>query len=469
MSKYLQLHEAFQNQYDDNTEALMLYYILKNTNHPVFLTGKAGTGKTTLIKELRKLYDHPYVVAPTGIAAETAGGYTIHKLFNLPPELLFDDDERLLKIYPSSKYDDFCVCDFLVIDEISMVSSAMLDIVDKLLRKWTNINKPFGGISVLMVGDPFQLPPVLNKENRTKMLERYASEYFFDAKIFKELKPIKIELQKNYRQKDEVFMSVLNNIRVCENLPTTLQHVNKHCVGNITVENAICLTYKNAVADNINKVKLESLKGQPAISHANISGNFDWKNILVSKTLLLKKEARVMFVVNDAEGQFVNGTLGTVQGFNNEKVIVLTDDNKTIEVAKRTWKTYKAFWEYDKKKGYGSMDVREVGSMSQFPLKLAWAISIHKSQGMTFNEVYFCNEGKAFEAGQVYVALSRCRTLEGLRLQYRLMEDEIFTNGKVAKFCRTNHEVRLNKAMEDAYQIEMGLRKKLEASVEMVA
>jgi ATP-dependent exoDNAse (exonuclease V) alpha subunit len=445
--------EQWFKAFEDNPEAIEAYYILKYTDTPVFLTGKAGAGKSTFINLAKTLYKTMVeVVAPTGIAARNIDGSTINSLFRLPPRLCVPTPENIAQHSFSKEAQMFLhFTDVLIIDEISMVNSATLDFMDKFLKKISNSNEPFGGKKILMVGDPFQLPPIVSDEDKKEIRKYYRSEHFFDSNIFKEMKPVKIELKKNYRQKDEQFMNILNGLRNYSKVSESINLLNRLCYDKLDGElagNKIKVTFNNREADRINDEELDTIDEPEKVFEAEITGAFDWRSILIEKVLKLKVGARVMLLHNDFGRLFVNGTLGFVTGFDADKVLVVTDEGATIPVPKLTWSTEEAKSVKRKKKWIKEYNI--IGTMTQYPMKLAWAITVHKSQGLTFDNVHLVNNTRAFAPGQLYVALSRCRSLEGLKIEKRLMVNDVKMDSRIVSFYKTiNDEERVESILND--------------------
>lgn len=451
----VQTEEKLLDLFQDNAEALFAYYILKNTHIPVFITGKAGTGKSTFIKLAQTVSKTICeVVAPTGVAALNVNGKTVHSLFHLPHRVMLPNDPSLKEIRFNSE-DEFILVhtDLLIFDEVSMLTSAMLDCIDSILKNVCRSDKPFAGKKVLFVGDPFQLPPIVNKEDRQKFKSYYASEYFFDAEIFEETNPLRIEFRNSYRQKDSQFLRILNNIRSRTNLFQAISKLNRYCYmgveqSEVPVEgSSINLAFTNSVADAMNADMLGKLSGEAFIFKATVQGRFRWESVLVEGSLVLKVGARVMFVKNHKKGLYVNGTLGIVTEIEQNRIVVVTDDQLAIEVDREKWETN----EYKHKKVNGKWESSyvEVGSMYQYPLKLAWAITVHKSQGLTFDRVHIVKGRGAFAHGQLYVALSRCRTLEGLTLDSPLSYTDVQVDEAIVAFYKNFEDERVEQVINE--------------------
>lgn len=416
---------------------------VEGTSVSVFLTGKAGTGKTTFLKEIvRNTSKRCAIVAPTGVAAINAGGVTIHSFFQLPLCPYLPDVKELVTEYQlpenkrSLKKDRVKVLrtlDLLIIDEISMVRADIMDAMDSVLRRYRHNDSPFGGVQLLMIGDIQQLPPVVKDEERHYMEMVYPSPFFFNAKAMRSLPYIVIELEKIHRQTDREFMDILNDFRGGKPSAETLARLNSRLNPKFEPpesERWIRLTTHNAQADRINESKMNALEGEENTFEANIDGTFPANAYPADTALRLKVGAQVMFIRNDTSGQarYYNGKLGTIKELGNLPVVEDLEGN-LIEVDPETWENTR--YEIDKPSG----EIRAVveGTFSQLPLRLAWAITIHKSQGLTFDRVII-DAGYAFSFGQVYVALSRCRTLEGIVLSTKITEKCAFESGEVANF-----------------------------------
>lgn len=441
--------------FEDNIEAMNAYKILKYTKNPVFLTGKAGTGKSTFIRLAESIYPfNTAVVAPTAIAAKNVRGGTIHSHFHLPPEFILPRDRKLRDYHPSNDEREwYSYVDLIIIDEVSMVSSSLLDCIDYRLKQICNTNEPFGGKKLLLVGDPFQLPPIIIDTDKNLLKTCYKTGHFFESEVFQEMNPIKIELQTSYRQTDLLFLSCLNHIRDYTNVEESLKFLNSKCLYDKpmaqwrTYQDIITLTYRKDIANEINLHKLFKLPGKEQIYLAQETGNFNWKNVLAEPRLVLLKGARIMLTKNHKDGLYVNGTLGYVEELAGDKIIVVTDEGNTFQIFPEKYVTTKT--KYYKHKGVWKPEFIVLGSMTQYPLKLGWAITVHKSQGLTFDKVLLKNNVEPFSAGQTYVALSRCRSLEGLKLDQPLKKRHIKKDTEILKFYRTvKKEKRVSAIME---------------------
>ncbi len=428
------------------------------TNSNVFLTGRAGTGKTTFLKYIRSHSPkHTVVVAPTGVAAINAGGVTIHSFFNLPfgpflpgaantcfspapaddSQQVNDKHSLLSRLrYNREKRNVLRSLELLIIDEVSMVRSDMLDAIDLILRSFrSNYQQPFGGVQVLFIGDMHQLPPVI-KEDEWQMLQQYyASPFFFDSLVLKEFPPVYVELEKIYRQNEQQFIDLLNQVRnnQLNEGGRTLLHT-RYLPNFQPSENDgyITLTTHNYKADSINYGELDKLPGQPNTFKAEIKGEFSEKSYPADAELKLKTGAQVMFIKNDVakDRRYFNGKLGVVTEIGDDLIVVkANDDGQNIKVGKETWKSIR----YSLNTKSGELEEEELGSFTQYPLRLAWAITIHKSQGLTFQKLII-DAGDSFAAGQVYVALSRCTSLQGLVLHSRISPQSVFTDTRISNW-----------------------------------
>jgi hypothetical protein len=405
----------------------------------LFITGKAGTGKSTLLQLFRNTSRKKMaVLAPTGVAALNVQGQTIHSFFGFPPRIITPQEaarrvtrKDLLRLYRN--------LEVLVIDEISMVRADMLDGIDRFLRVNRENYKPFGGVQVVFFGDLFQLPPVVTRDpvEQSYFQDYYETPYFFSAKIMQdpEFELEMLELRKVYRQESRLFLRLLEAIRVNNIDADDLDDLNDRWQPDFTTtEGYITLCARNVTADRINRDELSRLETPQFEFQAEVKGAFDPNLYPTESTLRLKEGAQVMFIKNDGEErQYVNGTIGKIIRIGKEMVIVQTEEElgkkRKIEVPLAEWDIIKY-----KATAQGDIDTETVGSFRQYPLKLAWAITIHKSQGKTFDRLLLDLGGGAFEHGQLYVALSRCRTLEGIVLRQRIRLQDIITDERVVDF-----------------------------------
>jgi len=439
--------------------------LVNKTRRNIFLTGKAGTGKTTFLKYIREnCSKNSIVVAPTGVAAMNAGGVTMHTMFQLPfypytpEETILNSSYTSIDRYSllrtlrmnSKKIELLKKLELLIIDEVSMLRADLMDATDDILRHVRgNRREPFGGIQVLLIGDLFQLPPVYQNEEWDILKGYYESPYFFSSKVIKQNAFFKIELNKVYRQTDEKFISILNQIRNGQADESVLQELNSKYIkdSKSKFEQTITLTTHNYQADKINQAELSKISAKSFVYKAEIEGEISEKNISAEKILELKEGARVMFIRNDSdiERRYYNGKLGTVKLLTTDSIIITPDDSETdIEVKKEKWSNVRYVFD----KSTNSISEDEIGSFTQFPLRLAWAVTIHKSQGLTFDNVVI-DAGSAFASGQVYVALSRCRTLEGIKLTSKLSSSNIKTDKVIIDFCSiVNSELELTGVLE---------------------
>lgn len=428
-----------------------------HTNRPLFITGKAGTGKTTFLRKLREQSPKTMaVVAPTGVAAINAGGMTIHSLFQLPTRFLPPTPESYRHMFSEQrmfqrKRNMLYHLEMLVIDEISMVRADVLDAIDQVLRRYKyRRDTPFGGVQIVMIGDLFQLSPVVKLGEEEEMMKKYYDgQYFFHAKVMKELQPIYIELNHVFRQQDERFVQLLNEVR--ENQLTQQGRALLNARYNPRFRNTdedfhITLTTHNRSADDLNERELNRLPGEDYTFHAEIKKDFPENIYPTEETLVLKIGARVMFVRNDdlrgphrnqqsvSRGvlekprRFYNGKIGVITDIDDSKIYVHCEDGE-IETSRMTWENIR----YREDEKTGKIEEEVLGTFTQYPLRLAWAVTIHKSQGLTFDKVII-DAARAFAAGQVYVALSRCRTLEGIVLSTPLDHVELDNDPSVLRY-----------------------------------
>ena len=431
---------------EKDSRFLLAERYIQETGISVFLTGKAGTGKTTFLKHIvAGCSKRLAVVAPTGVAAVNAGGVTIHSFFQLPLCPYLPDVKELVTEYQmpeknrSLRKDRVKILrtlELLIIDEISMVRADILDAIDATLKRYRKNDRPFGGVQLLMIGDVQQLPPVVTESEKPFMDQVYPSPFFFNSRAFRKLGYIVIELNKIHRQRDAEFTSMLNDIRTGNPSDQTLERLNRRLDPGFdppSGEYWIRLTTHNHQSDAINREKMDALKGKSMIFKAEIDGNYPESAYPAETELRLKKGAQVMFTRNDTSGSsmYFNGKIGTVTELDPE--IIVTDENgNEIIVNQEKWDNVR----YEINPETQEIQAVNDGSFTQYPLRAAWAITIHKSQGLTFDRVVI-DAGKAFSFGQVYVALSRCRSLDGIVLTtpitrkctFRNMEVSIFENG----------------------------------------
>lgn len=434
---------------DINPQFEQVLGFINQTNQPVFLTGKAGTGKTTLLRYIQKnTFKQLAVVAPTGVAAINAGGTTIHSFFQFPftpflPLLKQSGEPDLSRTHaPTLKYTSqrlsiFRNLELLIIDEISMVRADMLDQIDITLRQTRKkFHLPFGGVQLMLIGDMHQLPPVVQQEEWQLLQTIYPSPYFFESLAIKANPLVYIELQKIYRQHEQSFIDLLNKVRHNQLDKQSLDQLNAHYKASLTEEDYrenITLTTHNKKADEINTRNLGALESKAFTYQSKTDGSFSEKNSPADEELILKKGARVMFLKNNQEKNYFNGKIGVVTYLDEGKIKVkCPGDHHDIEVERETWTNVS--YRLDKSTKHIHEEI--LGSFVQFPLRLAWAITIHKSQGLTFDKLII-DAAESFSAGQVYVALSRCKSLSGLTLSSRIQENSLLNDRSILQFSST--------------------------------
>lgn len=446
----------------NNKEFQDALQLITHTRQSVFLTGKAGTGKSTFLKYICNHTKKKYVVlAPTGIAAINAGGVTLHSFFKLPFRPMLPDDPdlslshgRIFEFfkYPKEKRKIIVEVDLIIIDEISMVRADIIDCVDRILRVYSgNMRLPFGGKQLLFVGDVFQLEPVVPSDQKEILSLFYASPFFFSARVFKDINLVPIELQKVYRQTDSVFINILDRIRNNAARKQELDTLNGRYFPSFEPQNEdmyITLATRRDQVDFINEKKLAELPGEEYVSVGKIEGDFPESSLPTQLNLSIKEQAQVIFIDNDYERRWVNGTIGMVSGIDeNGNVYVLLESGVEHLVEPTSWRNYK--YKYNEKEKRIEEEI--VGTFEQLPIRLAWAITVHKSQGLTFSRVVVDLTGGVFAGGQTYVALSRCTSLEGLVLKSKISSRDIFIRKEIVEFSQIfNNQALIEKSIKES-------------------
>lgn len=442
--------------------------IIRHTQHSLFLTGKAGTGKSTFLRYVKEnTRKKAVVLAPTGIAAINAGGVTLHSFFKLPFHPLAPDDSR----YAGRRIRDFLryskeqiqllqSIDLIIIDEISMVRADIIDFIDRILRTYThNHRQPFGGKQMLLIGDVFQLEPVVKADERDILSRFYPSPYFFSAHIFRQMELVSIELTKVYRQQDQQFVAVLDRIRTNRFTPVDLSLINSRVTSSparagefrspVPTHLGITLCTRRDDVDYINDSELSRLDGSPITLQGIIRGDFPLASLPTQLELEVKLGAQVIFVKNDIDKQWVNGTLGIITGFSEEPygLIIVTEEGREVLVEEAVWANMRYTYNEQEKR----IEEEQLGTFTQFPIRLAWAITIHKSQGLTFQNVTIDFGTGTFAGGQAYVALSRCTSLQGMTLRRPLSRSDVFVRPEIVHFAaHFNNPQALDRAMQAA-------------------
>lgn len=440
----------------DNLEFQNAWNLIRNTRRSVFLTGKAGTGKSTFLKYICANTNKEHVVlAPTGIAAVNVGGQTMHSFFKIPFKPLLPDDpdfspRRIRKTlrYSAQKVKLIKKLKLIIIDEISMVRCDIIDFIDKVLRIYSgNMREPFGGKQLLFVGDIFQLEPVVTRDMRDILRRYYNQFFFFNAKVFGRLGLIPIELRKIYRQTDSSFISLLDRVRVSHASKTDIQLLNRQYdpdYKEVDDKFVMTLATRRDTVDSINDAHMEALDTPEYTFTGVVTDVFPDNDLPTSKGLTLKRGAQVIFIRNDMEGRWVNGTLGKVLTVDEDGIVVELENGDSYVLEQEVWENVQ--YSYDEKEKKVIENV--VGTFRQYPVKLAWALTVHKSQGLTFNNIVVDFTGGAFSSGQTYVALSRCTSLEGITLLKPLSERDIIVNTAIVDFSRQfNNQAVINDAM----------------------
>jgi len=452
----------------DNPEFQDAWGVLQCTHRSVFLTGKAGTGKSTFLKYIcANIKKKTVVLAPTGIAAVNVGGQTMHSFFKIPFKPMLPDDPdysnpaRMRKMlrYTKEKVKLIQQLDLIVIDEISMVRADIIDFVDRVLRVYSgNMREPFGGKQLLLVGDIFQLEPVVTHDTRDILRRYYKNFFFFNARVFEHINLVSIELRKIYRQNDSEFISLLDRVRVNRATQADMARLNQRCNPDYQEVNdqfVITLATRRDTVDSINDEHMKALKTPEYVYEGAIEGDFPENSLPTAFNLALKEGAQVIFIRNDKEGRWCNGTIGKVTRLSDTSVFVALENGEEMLVEREVWENMQyTYNEKDKK-----VEEKVLGSFSQIPIKPAWALTVHRSQGLTFNHVVIDFAGGAFTGGQTYVALSRCTSMEGITLLKPLSERDIIVNMAVVEFSRQfNNRQIINEAIEQERANQLYLR-----------
>lgn len=435
-----------------NEEFFRAVELVNSSEKIIYLTGKAGSGKTTFLKYIKKITKkNTVVLAPTGVAALNAGGQTIHSFFRIAPSVYTPNDYRLRTSFNPEDEDKQTIFDnfryrkgtkqilneleLLIIDEVSMVRCDLIDVVDKLLRVFREKeNEPFGGVQVLLIGDAFQLPPIVKSDQWDILKEYYKTPFFFDSIVLSQNRPYYIELNKIYRQNDIKFIELLNKIRTNQVDDEDMKLLNSRFIPSIVKNenlDIVVVATHNRIVDNINNKKLDELNSELITYNADITGDFPDSILPTDRELKLKVGSQVMFIRNDPDKKYYNGKIGKIIKFEKNKIIIEISKGNFVELKRYTWNNIVYSWDSKNKK----IEETSIGDFSQFPIKLAWSVTVHKCQGLTFDNI-IADITDSFSPGQVYVALSRCKSLEGLYLKSIIRRNAIKTDPNVISFSK---------------------------------
>lgn len=455
----------------NNPEFIKAWELLQHTRQSIFLTGKAGTGKSTFLRYITTHTHKKFVVlAPTGIAAVNVGGVTLHSFFRIPFKPITPDDpdfkpdriKQRMK-YPGSLVKLIREVELIIIDEISMVRADIIDFVDLLLRTYSgNQREPFGGKQLLLVGDVFQLEPVLSGDMRDILRKYYRDAFFFSARVFDRIRLVPIELRKIYRQTEGDFVALLDRIRTGSVSREDISHLNTRCLPPDLLDAdlqssrpTMTLASRRDMVDHINESRLEAIDRPLVTFVGTIKGEFPENSLPTDLELSLKEGAQVVFIKNSPDRLWVNGTIGTVVTLTKDLIEVRLENGDIHAIEPEKWSNIRYSYDPKTKK----INEEELGSFTQYPIKLAWALTIHKSQGLTFNNVIIDMGRGAFTGGQTYVALSRCRRFDGLTLRSTVADRDIFVNPAIINFSRSfNDPILIDEAMRKAHADECYLK-----------